>query len=212
MSTVAILLRRELRLEAAGREVTSTVAPFVLAAVVLAGLGMGPARDTLVAVAPGVVWLVVLFAAPVLARGVAAAERDEGTWDLLRGLASPSALLAAKVAGLWLHFLVTWAAAATLVALMFPAPMSGAAVLAGVLGTLGLAALTATFGILLVHARRRVGLLAVLLLPLALPVLLAGVTMGTVEGQRAPWLILLIGYDLLVVVTAWAVHPALLEE
>lgn len=212
MNPVVTLLHRELRLEAAGREVSSTVLPFVLAAVVLAGLGMGPARDTLVAVAPGVVWLVVLFAAPVLARGVAAAERDEGSWDLLRGLTSPSTLLAAKVTGLWLHFLLTWAVAAALVALMFPAPMTGGAVLAGLLGTLGLAALTATFGILLVHSRRRAGLLAVLLLPLALPVLLAGVSMGRAEGQHAPWLILLIGYDLLVVVTAWAVHPALLEE
>ena len=107
MSTVLTLVRRELRLEAAGREATTTVLPFVLAAVLLAGLAMGPARDVLETVAPGVVWLVVLFAAPALARSVAAAERDEGAWDPLRGLVPPVALLVGKIGGLWLHYLVT---------------------------------------------------------------------------------------------------------
>ena len=212
MSTVLTLVRRELRLEAAGREATTTVLPFVLAAVLLAGLAMGPSRDVLEAVAPGVIWLVVLFAAPALARSVAAAERDEGAWDPLRGLVPPVALLAGKIGGLWLHYLVTWGVAAALVTIMFPAPMPWPGLVAGPVGTLGLAALTVAFGVLLVGARRRAGLLAVLLLPLALPVLLAGVTMGTPGQDHMPWTVLLVGYDVLVLVTVWAVHPALLEE
>jgi heme exporter protein B len=212
MSLVLALVRRELRLEASGREATSTVLPFVLAAVLLSGLAMGPARELLRTVAPGVIWLVVLFAAPALARSVATAERDEGTWDLLRGLAPPMALVAGKIGGLWLHYLVTWAVAAVLVTVMFPAPMPWPGLVAGPVGTLGLAALTAAFGTLLVGSRRRAGLLAVLLLPLALPVLLAGVTMGTPGQDHTPWTVLLLGYDLLVLVTVWAVHPALLEE
>ena len=103
MSTFATLVRRELRLEASGREATSTVLPFVLAAVLLAGLAMGPSRELLRAVAPGVIWLVVLFAAPALARSVAAAEREDGTWDTLRGMVPPVALLAGKIGGIWLH-------------------------------------------------------------------------------------------------------------
>ena len=212
MSTVLTLVRRELRLEAAGREATTTVLPFVLAAVLLAGLAMGPSRVVLETVAPGVIWLGVLVAAPALARSVASAERDEGAWDPLRGLVPPVALLAGKIGGLWLHYLVTWAVAAALVTIMFPAPMPWPGLVAGPVGTLGLAALTVAFGALLVGARRRTGLLAVLLLPLALPVLLAGVAMGTPGQDHTPWTVLLLGYDLLVLVTVWAVHPALLEE
>ncbi|HEX5770253.1 MAG TPA: heme exporter protein CcmB [Nocardioidaceae bacterium] len=212
MSTVVTLVRRELRLEASGREATSTVLPFVLAAVLLAGLAMGPSRELLRSVAPGVVWLVVLFAAPALARSVAAAEREDGTWDTLRGLVPPMALLAGKIGGLWLHYLVTWAVAAALVTVMFPAPMPLPGLVAGPVGTLGLAGLTVAFGALLVGARRRTGLLAVLLLPLALPVLLAGVTLGTPGHAHGAWTALLVGYDVLVLVTVWAVHPALLEE
>lgn len=212
MTTVLTLVRRELRLEAAGREATTTVLPFVLAAVLLSGLAMGPSREVLVTVAPGAAWLVVLFAAPALARSVAAAERDEGTWDTLRGLVSPGALLAGKIGGLWVHYLVTWAVAAGLVTVMFPAPMPWPGIVAGPVGTLGLAALTTAFGALLVGSRRRAGLLAVLLLPLALPVLLAGATMATPGSDHTPWTLLLLGYDFLVLVTVWAVHPALLEE
>ena len=212
MSAVLTLVRRELRLEAAGREATTTVLPFVLAAVLLAGLAMGPSREVLETVAPGVIWLVVLFAAPTLARSVAAVERDEGAWDPLRGLVGPVALLAGKIGGLWLHYVMTWAVAAALVTIMFPAPMPWPGLVAGPVGTLGLAALTVAFGVLLVGARRRAGLLAVLLLPLALPVLLAGVTMGTPGQDHMPWTVLLVGYDVLVLVTVWAVHPALLEE
>ena len=212
MRTALVLVGREARLEASGREATTTILPFVLAAVLLAGLAMGPSRELLQSVGPGVTWLVVLFAAPALARSVAAVERDEGAWDTLRGLVPPLTLLAGKVGGLWLHYLVTWGVAAVLVTAMFPAPMPWPGLVAGPLGTLGIAALTVAFGALLVGSRRRTGLLAVLLLPLALPVLVAGVSMSAPGGQHAPWALLLLAYDLLVLVTVWAVHPALLEE
>lgn len=212
MRDVMVLAQRELRLEAAGRESTTTVLPFVLAAVLLAGLAFGRSRDVLSSVAPGVTWMVVLFAAPVLARSVAAVERDEGAWDTLRGLVPPVTVVMGKIVGLWVHYLVTWAVAAMLVTVMFPAPMPWAGLVAAPLGTLGLAALSVAFGVLLVGARRRTGLLAVLLLPLSLPVLLAGVAMGTPGQDPAPWALLLLAYDVLVLTSVWAIHPALLEE
>ncbi len=212
MRTAALLVRRELTLEGIGRDASATVVPFILAGVLMAGLAMGPVPRVLVSVAPAVTWLVVLFATPTLARSVAAAERDEGTWDMLRGLVDPAALMAGKIGGLWLHLMVAWALTAALVTLMFPAPLPATAIAAGPLGTLGLAALTTAFGALLVGERRRGGLLAVLLLPLALPVLLAGSALAAPEGGSAAWLALLVGYDALILITVWAVYPALLEE
>lgn len=212
MRQVAAVVRREVEIEVAGREAVTTVVPFVLAAVLLAWLAMGPVPAVLRTVAPGSVWLVLLFAAPALARGVAAAERDEGTWDLMRGLLSPATLVAGKVGALWLQYLLTWGLAAALVTLMFPAPLPWTALVAAPLGTLGLAGLTVAFGALLVGERRRGGLLSVLLLPLALPVLLAGVALGVPGREAFPWLALLVGYDVLVSAALWAVAPVLLEE
>jgi heme exporter protein B len=209
---VGLLVARELRLEFAGREALATVAPFAAAAVLLAGLSFGGGERVLAAVAPGVVWFVLLLAAAPLARLVAAAERAEGTWDLLRGLAGPTALLAGKTGGLWVQFGVVWALVQGLSAVLFPVAPRWPALLAGPLGTFGLAVLTVAFGAVLSGAPRRGGLLAVLVLPAAIPVLLAGTVLGTPDAPTSPWLALLAGYDLLVAAALWAVGPALMEE
>lgn len=209
---VALLVAREARLELSGREALSTVVPFAAAATLLAGLAFAQGERVLAAVGPGTVWLVVLLSAPALARLAAAAERDEGCWDLLRCLVSPTVLLAGKTGGLWLQLTLVWVVAQAIGAVLFPVAVPWPVLVAGPLGTLGLAVLTVALGSLLAGADRRGGLLAVLLLPLALPVLLAGSTLGTPGAPAAPWLALLTAYDLLIATTLWAVCPALLEE
>jgi heme exporter protein B len=212
LSLVARIARREVVLEACGRELMTVVPPFVLAAVVLAGLGFGPRPDVLRSVAPALSWLVVLFAAVPLARSVAAVERDEGCWNLLRALASPSALFGGKVVALALWLTVTWGGAAALIAVVLDAPLRIAAVAAGFLGAVGLAAMIVTFGVAVAGAERRSGLLTVLLCPTAVPVLLAAAQAATPGVDATPWLGLLAAYDVIGLAVAWAVFPVLLEE
>jgi len=209
---VVSLTGREVALEAAGRELITVVPPFVLAAVLLSGLGFGPRPDVLRTVAPALSWLVVLFAAVPLARGVAAAEREEGCWNLMRALGSPSALFAGKVAALTLWLAATWGGAAVLVAALLDAPMTAAGALAGALGAVGLAVLVVMFGVTLAGAQRRNGLLSVLLCPAALPVLLAGAQAATPGVDARPWLGLLAAFDVIGLAVAWAMFPVLMEE
>lgn len=208
----SLVARRDVALEVAGREAAVAALPFVLAALLLGGLGFGPDPARLAAVAPGLVWLVVLLAAVPLARGVAAAEREEGCWDLLRTQVSASALFAGKVAVLWGWLALTWLAAGALAAVTLGAALTGAAVAGGILGTAGLAAVTVVFGVLVADSGRRGGLLAVLVLPTALPALLAGVQTATHGVEVWPWLALLGAYDALALTVGWALFPVLLEE
>lgn len=208
----SLIARRDVAVEVAGREAAVAVLPFVLAALVLGGLAFGPDPARLAAVAPGLVWLVVLIAAVPLARGVAAAEREDGCWDLLRSQVRASALLAGKVAVLWAWLALSWLVAAALAAAALAAPMTAAAVAGGILGTAGLAAVTTVFGVLLADSAQRGGLLAVLVLPVALPALLAGVQAAAPGVDALPWLAVLAAYDALAVTVAWAVFPVLLEE
>ncbi|CAN5128628.1 hypothetical protein BH20ACT9_BH20ACT9_03380 [soil metagenome] len=201
---------REMALEAGAREAATVVVPFVVATVVLAGLGLGPRPDVLRAVAPGVSWLVVVFAAVPLARSVAAAEREEGCWDLLRGLVPASALLWGKVAALWMWLAATWCVATLLTVALFNARTTATGALAGALGALGLAAVTVTFGAI-IGAERRSGMLAVLLLPAGLPALLAGTQASTAGVDAGAWIALLAAYDLITLAVAWAAFPVLLE-
>lgn len=211
LSQAARVAAREVALEAGARDAATVVAPFVAAAVLLAGLGFGQRPDVLVAVAPGLTWLVVLFAATPLARGVTAAERDEGCWDLLRALVPAGALLAGKVAAVWLWLAAAWSVAAVLSVGLFNTTLAASGIAAAGLGTVGLAAVTVTFGAVL-GGERRSGLLAVLLLPAGLPALLAGAQAATPGGEALPWLGLLVAYDLVTLAAAWAVFPVLLEE
>lgn len=208
----ALIAAREVAVELAGREAAATALPFVSVLVVMAGLAFGPDGQVLTATAPGMVWVAVLVAALPLAPGVAAAERYEGSWELLRALAAPGALLVGKVAALWLWLLGCWALASALVAVLLADTSMLPGLAAGLLGTLGVAGTTVVFGVLLPHGSRRPGLLAVLLLPVALPVLVAGTQAATPGVPPGPWLVLLAAYDLITLTVAWATFPVLLEE
>ena len=211
LRTVTVLVRRDVRVALGGVDALASVLPFVAAGVVLGGLVFGPDPVALRAAAPGLVWLLVLTAAVPLARLVAAAERDEDSWDLLRGLVPPGALFLAKAAVLWTALAATWATASVLAVLLLDGSVTAAGCAAAVLGLVGVAASTTVFGALLAASARGAGLLAALVLPAGLPALLAGTQAG-LAAEPVPWLVLLIAYDLVVGAAAWAVFPFLLEE
>jgi heme exporter protein B len=206
------LVRRELTVEAASRETLVTVAPFVGVLMLLGGLAFGPRPPIFAATGPGMVWLAVLVTAVPLAPMVAVAEAAEDAWDLLRAVVTPGALLAGKLAAMWLRLTVAWGLASALVAALFGVPVPAAGVAAGLIGTLGLAALTVLLGTLLPAGARRPALLAVLLLPAGLPALVAGTETATAGVPPGPWLALLAVFDLLTLTVTWAVYPTLLED
>jgi heme exporter protein B len=210
---VLAVARRDLRVELSSREVVGAVLPFALAAVLLVGLGAGPGRAVLTAAGPTTLWLVVLLAGVPIAAGVVESDRDDGCWDLLRGLVAPSTLLAGKAAAVWLLLALTWGAAALLVTVLLGVHISVAGLAAGLLGTLGFAVVTVLVGVLLTPTGRRAGLLPVLALPLAVPVLLGGVQAAALPLAAAwPWLGLLVVYDAVTIAAAWVLFPVLLEE
>jgi heme exporter protein B len=204
------VLRRDLAVEAATRDAVTSVPPFVLVAVVLAGLGFGPRREVLVAVAPGLAWLLVLSAAVPLTRGVTAAELDDDAWDLLRAVTRPAALFLGKTASLWIQAALAWSFGALLVVVLLDARLPAAALAAAALGTLGIAADMVLFGTVLGRLRRP-ALLATLVLTASVPALVAG-TQAALADEPGPWLLLLVVYDGITVATAWATFPLLLDE
>jgi heme exporter protein B len=206
-----LLLRREVTVELSGRAVLTAVVPFVAVGMVLAGLGFGPDPQRLREVAPGTVWLLVLAAAVPAARLAGAADRDDGAWDVVRGLARPTAVLAAKVGALWLLLFAAWSVAAVLAAVLLGAPPTVAATAAGLLGTLGVATVTAVYGTLLAADARHAAVLAVLVLPASLPAMVGGVAAWS-GAAPGPWLALLAAHAAVALVTAWAVFPTVLQD
>lgn len=211
-SPVGAVLRRELAVERAGREVTVTTLPFVAAFVLLAGLAFGPAPQTLARTAGGTVWLTVLVAAVLLSRAVAGAEVAEDSWDVVRGLVDPQALFFGKLLFVWAALATIWAISSAAVAVLFATAPPLTAGWAGLLGTLALASVTTTLGVLVATGARRRGLLAALLLPAGLPALLAGTQLATPGVPSLPWTVMLLMYAVVLLTASWAVFPNLLEE
>lgn len=208
---VAEVVRRELAVERGGWSTTSTVLPFTVAAMVLAGLAVGPDRDVLAGAAPGVVWLVVLVGAVPLARAVTGDERADDAWDLLRAVVSPTALAAGKLLAVWAVLLGTWAVAALLAVAGLAASWPPVSIAVAVLATLGLAGDLVVLGAVLGGAAARQGVLATLVLVAGLPAVVAG-AQSAADPEPLRWLLLVLAWDAVTLAVAWACFPLLVEE
>ncbi|HZD70019.1 MAG TPA: heme exporter protein CcmB, partial [Actinomycetes bacterium] len=69
---------KDLKVEARGRYAVGMALPFAATLLIAFGLSLGPGRTLLEATAPGLLWLVVLFAVTLLARRSYEAEAEDG--------------------------------------------------------------------------------------------------------------------------------------
>ena len=195
-----LLLRRELLLAMRhGSDSLAALLFFVLAAA-LFPLAIGPAPEVLARLAPGIIWVCALLAALLPLERLFAADFEDGTLDqlLLSGLPAPGIALM-KAAAHWLVSGLPLLLAAAPVALMLRMPDEAIPVLlAGLLpGTMVLSLLGATGAAIVIGARRGGVLLPLLVLPLAAPVLIFGVSaVDAVTGDLSarPHLLLLAAF------------------
>jgi heme exporter protein B len=199
VSTFSILLSRDLRLALrSGGDIVAVLAFFVIT-VVLFPLGVGPERMLLARIAGGVVWVAALLATLLALERLFAQDCEDGSLDLM--VLSPLPLEATVLAKALAHWLLTGLPLILLSPVM--AAMLGLAVrvwpvlaLSLLLGTLCLSLIGAVGAALTLGARRAGALLALLILPLFIPVLIFGTAAveAAATGLSArPHLLLLAG-------------------
>jgi heme exporter protein B len=212
---------KDLKVEARGRYAAGMALPFAATLLIAFGLSLGPGRTLLEATAPGLLWLAVLFAVTLLARRAYEAEATDGALEgLVLAPIDKAAVFAGKTAALTVQLLALEAAVLVMVVVLFGLPLGGdalalAAALA--LGTLGLAAVGALFGVLTVMPRAREAVLPLLVMPLATPVLIAGVratalATGGRGGEVGSWLGLLVAFDVVLVAAGTLVFEHLVDD
>ena len=177
MKLLAKLIRRDLALMA-GRpgEWLLPLAFFLLVALLLP-FAIGPDVALLARLAPGILWVGGLLASLIPVSTLFSIDSADGTLDqlLVRGIAAET-LAAARLLALWLGFGGPLLLAAPLAALMLGVgPEMLVRLLPGLLaGALGLSALAVVAGAVTLGARGGAGLVALLVVPLAIPLLLFG--------------------------------------
>ncbi len=202
MNGFGALLRRDLRLALRQGSDTATVLAFFVIAVSLFPFGVGAERETLAAIAAGILWVAALLAALLSLDRLFQADYEDGTLDyLLAAPAAPTLMVAAKALAHWLTTGLPLVILSPLLALLLnlPSPAYPALIAGLALGTPILTLVGAIGAALVLGARRGGVLLSLLILPLYIPVLIFGV--GAVEaaatGQGFRVHLLLLGAMLL---------------
>jgi heme exporter protein B len=211
----AAVLRRDLLLAMRRRSDVLTTFFFFIIVVSLFPLGVGAEPNTLRAIAPGVVWVAALLASMLALGRLFAADYADGTLEQLALAPQPLGLLVlAKVLAHWLVSGVPLVLIAPVLGLQFDLPADALAVmtLALLLGTPVLSMLGAIGAALTLGVRGAGGLLALLVLPLYIPVLIfgAGAVSAGAAGMDVGGHVSLLGAFLLIalVLSPWATAAA----
>jgi heme exporter protein B len=199
---VAADLRLQLR---HGADLVAPLAFFVLAAV-LVPLGIGPEPNLLARLAPGAIWIFALLATLLALDRLFQRDFDDGSLDLLA--LAPMPLEAAVLAKVGVHWATTGlpliaATPALGVLLGLDRELYGVLLLSLVIGTPCLSLIGAAGAALILGARRGGALLAVLVLPLYVPILIFATSAAAAVGSGLsprPHLLLLASFLVLSIV------------
>lgn len=194
MRPVFAIFTRDLRLAARlGGDVLTLVLFFVMVGAVVP-FAIGPDRELLAQLAPGIVWIAAFLSMLLGLDRLFRADEDDGSLLLFHHTAvSLEAIVATKMVAHWMLTAMPVIIASPILAVLLSMDQATwlRTMLALLVGTPALAAL-ATIGAAVTVSLKRGGLLApVLILPLSIPVLIFGVAMiGAPEGSSAALLFL----------------------
>lgn len=184
---------------------------FVLVAA-LFPFAVGPDARLLARIAPGVVWMAALLASLLPAETLVEPDRADGTIDqvVVRGI-TLEVWAAARLAAHWLGFTLPLLLALPVAGVLLGVPFAAQAMLvAGLaLGTPALAALALLAASLTAGLRGGGALAGLIVLPLALPVLIFGVGIGSEFGGGSALRLLAASSLVLVALTPFAAAAAI---
>src|SRR5688500_13644195 len=211
--TASLVSRKDLAVEVRGRESAYTTLFFAVSCVLVFAFALVKEGRPIEDGAAGILWIAIAFAGTLaLGRTFERERQTETLRALMLAPADRPAIYVGKLGGILLLMALTELLLLPLVALFFQAPVTRAPLLLITLvaaGTIGYAAVGTLFAAMLVRARSRDVLLPVLLYPITIPVIIAGVR-GTATllqpeldaGIVRFWLALILTFDVVYVTLA----------
>jgi heme exporter protein B len=223
LRTAWLVLRKDLTVEVRSREIAYTTLFFAVSCVLVFAFALVRDGRPIEDGAAGILWIAIAFAGTLaLGRTFERERQSETLRALLLAPADRPAIYVGKLLGIVALLVAAEAVLIPLVALLFQAPLLShpfwlAAIVAT--GTIGFAAVGTLFAAMLVRARTRDVLLPVLLYPITVPVIIAGVR-GTAALLQPElelaivqfWVALLVCFDVVFVTLAlWTFEPLMTD-
>jgi heme exporter protein B len=223
LEAVWLIVHKDLLIEVRSREILYTTVFFAVSTVLVFAFGFVREGRAAEEAAPAIMWVAIAFSGTLaLGRAFERERQHETLRGLLMAPIERPALYVGKLAGILILMAAVEAVLVPLVALLFQAPVfAHPLLLLGLLaaGTLGFAAVGTLFAAMLVRSRSRDVLLPVLLYPITVPVIIAGVR-GTAALLQAEadmpvaraWLSMLVFFDAVFITLALWTFEAVMTE
>jgi heme exporter protein B len=212
---------KDLLVERRSKETLNALLFFSLLLLFVFQFALGPDRERLAGVLPGVLWLGFILSALLALGRTFVVEREHDCWEgLLLAPGDKSAIYLGKLGANLTLMAVVETLVLTLFVVFFDIDLGRAfpgLALVVALGTIGLGAVGTLFAAMTAHVRAREVLFPVLLLPVQIPVLLAtvkateGLLLGEPLGAVAHWVKLLAAADVVYVVIGLLTFDVVLE-
>lgn len=204
MRELAAALRKEMLLQLRTRAQFAAIFVFGASALLLFSFAIGPNSQALRLHAAGFLWLALLLASTLSLADSFQSEMEHRAFEgLLLLPVAPPALFYAKALSNWIQLALMGVGLLPIMVVLYDAGTMRVMGLIGIilLGTAGLAAPGTLYAAMTSQARAKQTLLPLLLFPLVVPVLLAGVKatslliLGDPMDQARSWALLLVGFD-----------------
>jgi heme exporter protein B len=220
LSSVGAIVWKDIRAELRTKDIFSSMFVFALLTVVIFNFAFELRVPDMKMVAPGIVWVAITFAGTLGLNRAFVIEQDKGSLaGLLLAPIDRSTIYFGKLLSSLLFMLIVEIVLLPLVMIFFNLPLlTWQQLLVLVLGTYGFAAVGTVFSGIAVNTRAREVLLPILLFPVVLPVLIAGVKMtgalldGEPFSSLTNWLRLIVVYDVTFTIVAYLTFGYVVEE
>jgi heme exporter protein CcmB len=218
-----LVMRKDLTVEVRSREILYTTAFFAVSCVLVFAFALVKEGRPLEDAAAGILWIAIAFAGTLaLGRTFERERHAETLRALMLAPASRPAIYLGKLFGIIALLAVVEAVLVPLVGLLFHAPFGARPFLMLALlatGTVGFSAVGTLFAAMLVRARSRDVLLPVLLYPITIPVIIAGVRGTAALLEPTPdvdlarmWISILVFFDVVfLTLSLWTFEPLMTE-
>ena len=223
IKTALLVLKKDFAIEVKSGEMFYTTLLFAIACVMIFAFAFVKDGQPIEGTAAGILWISVLFAGNLaLGRTFERERYGETIRALLLSPAPRAAVYTGKLLGIVVLMAATELVLVPLVAMLFQQPLLAQPLwLAAILfsGTVGFAAVGTLFAAMLLRVNSRAVLLPVVLYPMTVPVMIAGVLATSALLEETPnipmarfWLSLLLAYDVVfVVLSLWTFEPLMTE-
>jgi heme exporter protein B len=217
---IAAIVHKDITAELRTKEMLSSMFVFALLAVIIFNFAFELRVADAATIAPGVLWVAVIFAGMLGLNRSFVLEKDRGCLDgLLLAPIDRSAIYFGKMLGNLIFITVVEAIILPIFSALFNVNLIQPWILAVLfLGTLGFAGVGTLFSAMTVHTRAREVLLPILLFPVVVPALIASVklTAGLLDGQSladmANWMQLLVAFDVILIAVSYMTFDYVVEE